>query len=235
MTIQFKDITNDFHIRFDLNKTSFHLTEWQTSEVMRIWEEQQKSKLLFDGLLFSVLSLEEGCLIGRWIDYKYMIAQRHSPGLQATLNVVPLGISGITTCADSVLMGKRADFLANYPGCYECAPSGGVDPSTINGNEVDLLALISKELEEEVGISRDDILEINLNYLCYDTNAHAYELVASINLDPKALEKATISEEYPEVFWLKKSEINAFLHLHKDSILPLSQMLLKKIAVQHTV
>lgn len=228
MAIHSRDIPNDFHIKFDLAKIPYHLTEFQASEVKRIWEEQQKSRLLFDGLLFSVIHVEENCLIGKWVDYKYMIAQRYSPVLKSVLNVVPLGISAITTCGDSVLLGKRADFLANYPGCYECAPSGGVDPSTVNGNEVDLLALILKELEEEVGIDKNFISSIKLINLIYDSEAHSYELVATIELKEEALSLAAASEEYPEVFWVKQSEISAFLNLHKDAILPLSQMLLRR-------
>lgn len=228
MTLQSREISNNFHIKFDLNKSPYHLTEWQQSEVTRIWEEQQKTKLLFDGLLFSVQHVEEDYLFGKWIDYRYMIAQRFSPALKSVLNVIPLGISALTTCGDSVLLGKRAEFLANYPGCYECAPSGGVDPSTVKGNEVDLKMLILKELEEETGVHEHLVSSIQLKLLTYDSIVHAYELVAFIDLKPEALEIAAASEEYPEIFWIKFNEINAFLNLHKDSILPISQMLLRR-------
>ncbi len=228
MTLQSREIDNNFHIKFDLNKTPYHLTEWQQSEVSRIWEEQQKSKLLFDGLLFSVQHVEEEYLFGKWVDYKYMIAQRYSPALKSVLNVIPLGISALTTCQGSVLIGKRASFLANYPGCYECAPSGGVDPSTINGNEVDLKMLILQELEEETGIAAEYVASIQLKLLAYDASVHAYELVTFVDLKPEAMEIAAASEEYPEIFWIKFEEINPFLNLHKDSILPISQMLLRR-------
>lgn len=227
MALIFKEIDEDFHIKFDLEKSSLHLSPWQTSEVNRIWEEQQKLRLLFDGLLFSVQSVEENCLHGHWVDYRYMIAQRYSPALQPVLKIVPLGISAFTTCGNLVLVGKRADHVANYPGCYECAPSGGVDPSTVSGTEVDLLKLISKELEEEVGIHHHDVESVKLILLCYDTVLNTYELISRIVLKGEAMQKIAPSEEYPEIFWLPREEINAFLNLHQDTIIPLSRQLLK--------
>lgn len=231
MQLKCKEIRKSFSIRFDLHKSHRHLTDWQSAEVDKIWAEQQKSRLLFDGLLLSVKAVTDEFLIGDWVDYRYMVAQQHSPSLRSVLNIVPVGISAITSCGDSVLIGRRAEFLANYPNCYECAPSGGVDADSVKGNEVDIATFIMKELEEEVGIFPKHVAKVEPTTLCFDPVGQAYEVVVSIELQPEAYHMISATMEYPEIFWLKKSEISAFLNLHKDAILPLTQELLKRVAV----
>ena len=172
--------------------------------------------MLFDGLLLSVKAVTDEFLIGDWVDYRYLIAQQMSSSLRSVLNIIPVGISSTTRCGDSILMGKRASFLANYPNCYECAPSGGVDADSVKGNEVDISSFIIKELEEEVGLSPRDVAKIEPTTLCFDPSAQAYEVVVSIEIRPEAYDKVGPTMEYPEIFWLKKNEIHSFLNLHKD-------------------
>ncbi len=230
MSLKCKEIQKNFSIRFDLHKSHRHLTDWQSAEVDKIWAEQQKSRLLYDGLLLSVKAVTDEFLIGDWVDYRFMVAQQHSPSLRTVLNIIPVGISAVTRCGEYVLIGKRAGFLANYPNCYECAPSGGVDADSVKGNEVDIATFILKELEEEVGIFPRDVAKVEPTSLCFDAGAQSYEVVVSIELIPEAYDRIVPTMEYPEIFWLKKSEITSFINLHKDAILPLSQELLKRIA-----
>lgn len=226
MIPQWHRISKNFQIRIAPQSSALMLTQEQHKKVDQIWEEQQRNTHLFNGHLFSVKSLDDDAIIGEWIEYKYMIAQRYDPALRQLLKITSLGISSVTTCADAILVGRRGKTMANYPNLYECAPSGGIDPSTVKGDQVDAATLILKELEEEVGLTAKDTRSIKFSKIYCDPANLAYDLIASIELAPEAKEKIVPTVEYPEVFWLERSEIIPFLKQHKEAIIPLTQVLL---------
>jgi hypothetical protein len=83
--------------------------------------------------------------------YQLFAAARRDPGLANRLKLRPIAVSGILTCEDGIVMGKRANRVTQYPGFWEMVPSGGV---TLQPNGViDLKHQIQEELREEIGIA----------------------------------------------------------------------------------
>ncbi len=127
--------------------------------VTAAWKaERGKRRDLFDGTLFSVERFSTGRIFGRFVPYRYLIAQRARPELFESLRVRPLAVSGLLACAEGVVFGRRGADLTDTPGIWELVPSGGVDSKAADSSgRVDLRRQIATELAEEVGLGTGDL------------------------------------------------------------------------------
>ncbi|MCP3905775.1 MAG: NUDIX domain-containing protein [Planctomycetes bacterium] len=116
------------------------------------------------------------------------------------LGVRPLGVKGITRRADGrVLLGRRSARVAGYPGRWELAPGGVVEPG-----EHPAITVV-KELREETGLACGEPTAIAV---LYDDVVRTWEIV--YRLTP-ADERAAASDEYDEVAWCAPEEITVDL------------------------
>ncbi len=136
---------------------------------------------LFDGTLFSVERFSTGRIFGRFVPYRYLVAQRARPELFEPLRVRPLAVSGLLACVGGVVFGRRAAALTDDPGAWELAPSGGVDvqaaESAVGGTtRVNLRRQIMAELDEELGLKDDDISALEIFCAVEDDASHTIDI-----------------------------------------------------------
>jgi hypothetical protein len=129
------------------------------AQVAAIWsaERKRRSGTLFDGLLFS-LNRDTTDLRGYLVSYRRFLAQQVRPELRGALSVRPVGVTGVLSCPDGVIIAQRADTVTMDAGRWELAPSGGVDGSTVaTSGLIDPSAQVLSELEEEIGLKARDL------------------------------------------------------------------------------
>jgi ADP-ribose pyrophosphatase YjhB (NUDIX family) len=157
----------------------------------------------FDGSMLQVLGTSRNGHGGVQIhvqecSYRFYAVQRADgawPGLDC--GVRPLGVKGIARRGDEVLLGRRSQRVAFYPGLWEFAPGGGLEPG------IDPAAQVGKELEEETGIAaRSAPIAIAL---LYDPVAFTWEIVHRLELPGGAT---------PELGW----EYDEFRFVARDAL-----------------
>lgn len=206
----------------------FSLSDDERRLVEEIWQEEQRRKgsHLFNGRILCYSSHDTDQLVGYFIDYKDYIAVRQRPALREKMPINLLGASGLTIASASVLWGKRASFVTAYPGYYECAPSGGLNPEMVHHEAFSPHLPFEMELLEETGLAKESIKKISVRSLVHDSNTNLYELVGMIELDEAVLnQKMKGSHEYDELLWIEISNLPAFFASQKEKILPMSAFL----------
>lgn len=234
MDYQTFKIQPDFQILIDEEAAPFRLTDAEAGVVEGIWQAEKRLKgdKLFNGRILCCTKHDSASLRGCFIDYKDYIAVLRSPSLRSALPVDLLGISGVVIADKAVLVGRRASYVTEYPGFYECVPSGGINPEMCRDGRVDPKVPFEHELVEEAGISKEDIVAFTLTGLVYDARAHLYEVTALIQLRPDLRRRPLApSDEYAELFWVEFSELPAFFHDHGENLLPMSHYLLTSSAL----
>ena len=119
----------------------------QERAVTRLWDQALLAKPeMFDGPIITVERIEIAKLIVRRAHYRHAVAAR-----QATeIALRPLAVSGLLSCPDGVVFGRRAAFVSQGAGQWELVPSGGAET-------LDLKRQILLELEEEIGLASHQV------------------------------------------------------------------------------
>jgi 8-oxo-dGTP pyrophosphatase MutT (NUDIX family) len=167
-------------------------------EVARRWDELQAANpAYFDGRLCHVIGVHRNGYGGAVVHvadcaYRYFAVQDED----FDLGVRPLGVKGITRRADGrVLVGRRSSSVAGYPGCWEFAPGGVVEPGE------DPAGAVVKELAEETGLSCDAPTAVAL---VFDDVIRCWEAIYRIT--PAATELHA-SDEYDELAWCEPDDV----------------------------
>lgn len=222
-------IGKNFSIEVQPEARGFELSDNERSYVEEIWHQQQKTApKLHNGQILNCISYENEKMIGEYIEYKYYLAHLLNPSLVPSLQIQPVCISGITTVADKVLIGRRSAHVTNYKQAYETVPSGGISPSAEKEGRIDIIKQFQLELWEETGISVTEIKDFNLFALVFDPPNKQYEICAEISVNYTVIqEELESNEEYEAFTWVSRSEIKAFAAKHSNEFVPLSLYLLK--------
>lgn len=217
-------MSNAPHFGTDLNQ-----------RIQDIWDAEQVNRggLLFDGQLFSVDHVSESQIIGRFVPYRSLIAQRVDPSLFEALRVRPLAVSGLLRCASGIVFGLRGDGLTQDGSMWELAPSGGVDGDSVNGDgDVDLIRQIGVELSEELGLSMSQMTDMHPFCLIEDTDSHVFdvglELCTDLDEDDvRAAYENKASDEYEALNFVREDEVADFINRQVQDVLSVSRLLLQ--------
>lgn len=190
--------------------------------IQTIWEQEQKRRggKLHEGAILSAVAYDHKSLTGQFVPYKYYLAQLFDPSLKRDLKIVPVSLSGLTFVGDNLIVAKRAWWVAQYPDCYELAPSGGIRPPNAEQGYVDMKGQILNELEDEVGIESSLVKSVHFFSLVRDYKSDGVELVAKIVVKPCAI--LSSSSEYAQVITVPVSEMANFAASHAKEFVPLS-------------
>ncbi|MHC4947640.1 MAG: NUDIX hydrolase [Planctomycetota bacterium] len=146
----------------------------------------------FDGRLLHVLGVHRnGC--GGAVLHVVEAAYRFHAVQDASFDVGcrPLGVKGVTTRDGRVLLGLRSATVNGYPGCWEFAPGGCVDPGS------DPADRLVAELGEETGLA--PAAPPVADALVYDPVIRCWEIV--YRLAAAAGEPVPAPGEYDELRW----------------------------------
>jgi len=155
----------------------------------------------FDGRLCHVIGVHRnGC--GGAVLHVADCAYRHFAVQddEFDLGVRPLGVKGITRRPDGrVLVGRRSSSVAGYPGCWEFAPGGVVEPGERPAEA------ITKELREETGLTCPEPTAVAI---MFDDGLRCWEIVYRIA--PRS-EDVGVTDEYDELAWCEVDDLPADL------------------------
>lgn len=205
-------------------------------EIENLWqvERARRGGVLFNGQILSATEIAPTHVAGYFVQYRYLIAQRCRPGLFDKLGVRPVGVSGLLSCSDGFVFGRRAESTTFDAGLVELAPSGGVDASGRgNDGRVDYKTQILTELFEEIGISRDNVAELTPFCVVEDINSHVVDI--GIAMTAPTLSAKTIlhshdladSKEYEELRIIPGKHLTEFIEEMGTQLSAVSLMLLR--------
>lgn len=164
----------------------------RVAEVDERWAAfRERVPAAFDGRVMHVIGAHRnghGGVVMHLVETAYRYYAVQEPGFD--LGVRPLGAKGVTWRDGRVLLGRRAGWVAGYPGAWEFAPGGVVEPGESPARTV------ARELREETGIevAREPIAAA----LLLDARLRCWELIHRVAAGEVA---GPASDEYDELRW----------------------------------
>lgn len=194
--------------------------EERSGEVAEHWRRAcAQNRSLFDGRLFCVQErrdrAERYVLTGDFLDYRFFHAQRHG-GVELGLDFVAVNglVHGPST--DRILVGRRSEDSASWPGAWELVPSGTLDES--GTDPLDWRSHLDRELEEECGLEVDGWRSLGV---LYDSRSRLFEIAAEASA--RTSELATPFPEHTEIAFVDPQV--AARHLSGDDAVPTNRRL----------
>lgn len=170
---------------------------------------------------------------GTFWPYRYYFAQSRSSGLFDGVEAV--GVSGLSVLGEggrrAVALGRRTTSVAQYPGLWECIPSGGVDDSYARPDgTVDFAAMLLHEFVEEACLAADRVQRVTPFAVIYDSLARTYDICCE--LDVRATQAELIhavrgSHEYSDVMIVPEDELAQCVKRLGEELVPLSRAMLE--------
>ena len=168
-------------------------------EVDDRWERMCRlNPALFDGTVLHVLGVHRnghGGVTIHLVECSYRYAAVQDAAFDC--GVRTLGVKGMVHCDGKLLLGRRADWVHHYPGQWEFAPAGGVEPGR------DPAAVLLDELAEETGCTPGGAPVAR--GLMLDNEAFSWELVYELAADGERFAPGT--DEYSELRWCTAAEL----------------------------
>ena len=189
------------------------------ARVDEIWqrEKELRSHELYNGRLFSIDHCDARTIVGWISEYRYFLAQRREPSLHAALKIKPLAVTGILSCPDGILFGRRSVRSEMDAGCWELAPSGSVDDAAVGpAGQVSLEQCLLIELEEETGIGASELsVHSRAVALVEDPQSHVTDVGIMLATASSAAQiqrrfAALENREYSELEIVAPAELRAF-------------------------
>lgn len=219
----------NFQFKLNYTQRELQLSDVDLSAVEAIWHREQelRKEKLFNGKVLSLLSYDETQLTASFVDYKLMVAYLRDPQLRQKLGIRPLSLSGVAHTDQAILIGKRSSLVSQYPGWYELAPSGGIDPIAAKGEFIDIKKQALIELEEETGIRAIHVVNVKPYALVLEKDSGIMEVCVDILIKSSRVgETLESTPEYADLFWIPFTDIQGFIQKHERNTIPLSIHLL---------
>lgn len=204
------DLSPFFSLFVDEAAGDFELPAECANAVDLIWQKQMELSggKLFNGKLLSFVALDNERMLGKFVDYKYYLAQLIEPRLYPFLQIEHIAVSGITVADEMVLVGRRSEHVTAHPSHFELVPSGGIDPTHASEGKIDAEGQLLAELQEEAGISRNSVMAISPLALIRDRQKGGFELCMEIRVSPSAMAHVPPSTpEYDLLSWIPKNRL----------------------------
>jgi 8-oxo-dGTP diphosphatase len=169
-------------------------------EIEQRWQAAQRDNPhLYDGQLLHVIGVHRNGYGGAVVhvapcSYRFHAVQRDD----FDLGVRPLGVKGITRRRDDerILIGKRSQNVTYYPGQWEFAPAGVVEPDTTPDHAV------LRELHEETGLAA--VGEPVARALVYDDVIRCWEMLFDIIAEGDIRRAA---DEFDVLRWVRPDQL----------------------------
>jgi hypothetical protein len=196
------------------------------SEVDRNWAAARlKNPDVYDGLVLCVENCDEyrgsGELIVRPVRYRFV----HFSELLGELAPTALAVSGVVVVgiaqAQLALVGQRNLGASRFPGCYEFAPSGSVEPDDVNAaGGVDIIRRFFAELREEVGLDREAIQMTDIIGTVHDREDRTLDVVVRAQASPDVTMQPGLfrSDEYDRLEFISPKTLLS----DRDRIVPVT-------------
>ncbi len=202
-------------------------TDAQVAQVEAFWE--QRPPTVFNGSLLihrqTLVSDNHIRLTGTFTEYKFYFAQRH--GME--LGLTTIGVSGLIILNEQVIFARRSPHMTGYPNMLELVPSGTIDNAVALANgTVDFVTKIKQEFEEEVGLPQHCIQKVTPFAVTYDSHDSSYDILCRLDVETTLdaiLTGLKQSDEYTEPIPVPLDQVEAWLTVHQQEVLPTSHMI----------
>lgn len=193
------------------------------SVVEEIWSTdiRDAGSKLYNGTLYSVVSISLEQIIVREAQFMHFYAQLQAPSLFESLKIRPLACNGVLQCPDGLVFARRSNSVTLDQECWEFAPSGTFDDACkIDDTTLDPKALFHMECNEELGIPRTCLDVGGVLAVLENEHTRAFDLI----LDAKtSLLRADIenafrnrkTEEYTELRIIENKDTEKFVQQHR--------------------
>ncbi|MBL6945296.1 MAG: NUDIX hydrolase [Rhodospirillales bacterium] len=224
-------INPDFDIRL---VDAFETPPQIAARVDEIWarEKTRLGDALVNGPTLSLVDYQPHRLTLQPAEYRHVMARRHAPDLvDAGLAVRPLGVTGVLSCSEGIVLGRRGAKVASDAGVWEAAPAGGLDRS-------DPAAQVLEELREELGLEASRVAPPVACGLVEDVASGVFDIVFRLHTAATAEEvlaahKTMGTDEYAELAIVKQADMATFLEAERDHLLPALRPMLHLAGVEH--
>ena len=193
-------------------------------QVAALWRQScERDPTLFDGRLMMVAESRGGTMILHEARYRHYLAGRVDPALGRAMGLRALGVSGVLSCPDGLVFGRRAQ-VADHRGMWELVPSGGAESANLKEQ-------ILKELEEEIGLGVEQAMAGDPLGLVEGDGLIDAVLPLSTSLRAAEIEEIHAergSDEYDRLYVTMAPE--EFLAACGDMVMALTRLLVKEIA-----
>lgn len=143
-------------VRLLVDRTAPTLPAEIEAMIDAFWVEQCALRpSLFNGRVFCADRVTATEIGGHWTEYRRTFAQLLRPSLFPLLAIRALAVNGLVECADGLILGRRQPDAIYLPGCWQAAPAGNVEAR--EDDSLDLAEQLLAELQEELGLGRDDV------------------------------------------------------------------------------
>lgn len=172
------------------------------AEVDRRWAKLRAANTAyFDGRMLHVFRVLRNGHGGATLHVAECAYRHWAVGLDGfDTGVRALGVKAIVLAEGHALMGQRSARVAAYPGCWEFAPGGGVEPLR------DPREMIGIELREEVGLRLGPDDRVTARAVLFDESVRSWEVVYVIRCQARPPLLAP-SEEYRSLRWVELAEL----------------------------
>ncbi len=214
-------------------KHKFNINESQKQTIEKLWNDELKTKQLFNGNIVSYLShkkkhgiLNIECFV---TEYKYFFAQLKKPELN--LNIAPIGVSGIIIDEyNNTILAIRQN-VTEYEGYYELIPAGSIETSKRKNDVILFQEQLAEEYKEETQTSTDNIKSIKPYCLIFDKTHGVYDICSKIYINGPASDiiESKQNDEYKniKIMGLKK----AYNKIQDSNCVPTSIIILNNLSL----
>lgn len=178
---------------------------------------------LFNGVIFCAQSIERNRISVFRAEYKQYFAQITDPLFLGDINLQPLACSGVLTCTDGIIVGKRASTVALDPNLWELAPAGTFDEKCVNDGTLDATTLLLNEAEEELGIPKKLLQVGEVLAVVQEQKTQAIDLMVRAHVpiteaDVQKYFENSPCPEYSQVRVIQPSGISNFVENNREDL-----------------
>lgn len=190
------------------------------TQIEQIWSDAiANHPNLFNGKIYTLKNYKDGNLYIAESEYKVSFSIQKSPNIFKENPISILAVTGILLCEDGLILGRRGNSVSFQNGLWEPAPAGSLscpDPK----------AQVLEELEEELGIARNRINEIEITGLIEDNNTSIADIIYKITIREKfnqikSIEKNSKDNEHDELYCVKIADLGSFLAENQGKYIPI--------------
>lgn len=192
------------------------------TQIEQIWSDAiANNPNLFNGKIYTLKNYKDGNLYIADSEYKVSFSLQKSPKIFKENPILILAVTGILLCEDGLILGRRGNSVSFQNGLWEPAPAGSLSC-------LDPKAQVLEELEEELGIARNRINEIEITGLIEDQSTNIADIIYKITIkekfnEIKSIIKHSKDNEHDELHCVKIADLGSFLTENQEkyvSILP---------------
>lgn len=185
MEVRILAVAPGFEVRVDRAPRSW--SAGQEREIDRLWarEQARHDGALADTTVLAHVAADRRALVGRFVRARDVLAARLAPELFAGAPPAPVEVCALVTLRGRVVLGRRAEHLARWPGCWELVPAGALGPRFHDPHAatLDYAAQVLTELAEHTPLPPPARGDVRPFALAFDGRARVWSLCTAIDLD----------------------------------------------------